>query len=133
MNLCFRKLKFSARCISGPGKVPWNEKTVAELGDTILNSLPPGSREYVLEHWEGGDLIKLPDELSRPGEKEIAFNRAWVKPVVKMYPTAVTLLHEVLRDVDHVRLARFVFHHVPHASHSGTKLVFPGGYVLVHG
>ena len=60
---------------------------MTELASSILDGLPPGTKEWVKSgEWQGGTLVNLQCELSRPVEKDLEENRLWLMPILKMYP-----------------------------------------------
>ena len=82
------------------------------LSSAILREFPPKTRDFIMNSWQGGSLVCMPDELSRACEKDIEKNQYWVFPVLRMYPSSAarqhdpTVLMEVLLDF---RLAEMRF------------------------
>lgn len=70
--------------------MPWTERDVRDMALSLRRNLPLGVMQVLTSgSWEGGDLIQLDDDTTRPGSREIVTNYCYLKPVVEQFSTYV--------------------------------------------
>ena len=76
--------------IQGAGKVPWTEQEVFDHAADLKLSLPLTIKELILSPgWQGGPLIQLDNDISRPTADDCIVNYIWLRPFVSKFPETV--------------------------------------------
>lgn len=75
---------------SGPGRIPWCEADVVNMAAELKRTLPFGVVQVLSSpDWQGGPLIQLADDTSRPTAEEVVMNHVWIKPFVQRFRACV--------------------------------------------